>query len=58
MKKFEYKTIPVYATSWNRDKNTDEELNSLGKEGWELVTAATIDDDGDSNTWYTFKREI
>ena len=60
MKKFEYKTICI-DTEYD---DIDEQFNSLGKDGWELVTAATdnsMDDDGDTYTeyiWYTFKREI
>ena len=60
MKKFEYKTICI-DTEYD---DIDEQFNSLGKDGWELVTAATdntTDDDGDTYTefiWYTFKREI
>lgn len=62
MKKFEYKTISI-----DTDEdfcNIDEIFNTLGEDGWELVTAATdntMDDDGDTYTgsiWYTFKREI
>ena len=62
MKKFEYTTIRVN-TDYGYD-DIDERFNSLGKEGWELVTAAsdnTMNDDGDTYTefiWYTFKREI
>ena len=62
MKKFEYKTICI-DTEYDF-KDIDEQFNSLGKDGWELVTAATdnsMDDDGDTYTefiWYTFKREI
>ena len=62
MKKFEYKTI-IVNTDWEYD-GIDDTFNTLGKKGWELVTAAsdnTMDDDGDTYTesiWYTFKREI
>ena len=62
MKKFEYKTISI-DTDYDFE-DIDEQFNSLGKDGWELVTAATdntTDDDGDTYTgyiWYTFKREI
>ena len=40
MKKFEYKKIFTA---------TEEQLNQLGQEGWELVVA---------NDYYIFKREI
>ena len=62
MKKFEYKTISI-DTDYDFE-DIDERFNSLGKDGWELVTAATdntMDDDGDTYTgyiWYTFKREL
>lgn len=62
MKRFEYKTI-LANTNYGTD-SLDAELNDLGYEGWELVTAATdntVDDDGDTYTeyiWYTLKREI
>lgn len=62
MKKFEYTTIRVN-TDYDYE-DIDGIFNSLGEDGWELVTAAsdnTMDDDGDTYTesiWYTFKREI
>ena len=62
MKKFEYKTIKVDTCLSVND--IDKILDSFGKEGWELVVAATdnnADGDGDTYTesiWYTFKREI
>lgn len=63
MKKFEYKTIRM-DLECDGCNSFDEHFNFLGKDGWELVTAATdntMDDDGDTYTgyiWYTFKREI
>ena len=62
MKKFEYKTIKVDTGCGTEE--LDERFDSLGEDGWELVTAAaddSMDDDGDTYTefiWYTFKREI
>lgn len=62
MKRFEYKTI--LANTNDGTDSLDYELNNLGDEGWELVTAATdnsVDGDGDTYTeyiWYTLKREL
>ena len=59
MKKFEYTTIEV--NTYYGCGAIDKTFNSLGKEGWELVTAASeneTDYDGDTNIRYTFKREI
>ena len=62
MKRFEYLTIK--ADTDLDSSYLDKELDSLGEEGWELVTAASdnsINDDGETYTeyiWYTLKREL
>mgnify|MGYP000380314687 CR=1 FL=1 len=51
MKKFEYKEL--------RDWIVDVDLNSLGSDGWELVSVFREKDDGCYYTIiYIFKREI
>lgn len=44
MPKFEYKTIKLATTGWFTGGNLDEQkldeyMNSLGRQGWELVSA-------------------
>ena len=63
MKRFEYTTFTVKPEDEYPD-SLDEQLNKLGEEGWELVTAVpenNVNEDRETYTayiWYTFKREI
>ena len=56
MKKYEYKVQTV-----NNDKSSDgeqiEQLNSLGKDGWELVSTLEISGMSDGARFY-LRREI
>lgn len=60
MKKFEYKTLVIQKAGWLKTKKTfDEDLNQLGKEGWECVNAYTTTLSGSTGEFcYLFKREI
>jgi hypothetical protein len=58
MKKFEYKwELNIGVPFSDEDEHTEEELNRLGIEGWELVAVSPC---GKENSWlgYWFKREI
>ncbi|MBE8719884.1 DUF4177 domain-containing protein [Sphingobacterium pedocola] len=63
MKTFEYKTIKIDSKfSWTKSgfesDRIDEELNIMGREGWELVTAESAISTGGTYAFlYTFKRE-
>jgi len=65
MKKFEYKTVTTNAKAWfvfggkMDPSEADKELNLLGQDGWELVSAAALTGTGSTRTIaYFLKREI
>lgn len=62
MKRFEYKTIEVLTSGFFAKmemKETDDTLNDLGSQGWELVsTVPCITGSTTQRIYYTFKREI
>jgi hypothetical protein len=55
MKKWEYKIVSFYDKDYNNldDSETQERMNKLGSEGWELVNFLP-----DLIKIYYFKREI
>lgn len=53
MKRFEYNQL--YISFQTDGTNHLEQLNSFGKDGWELISCVKIDGD---NVLYIFKREI
>lgn len=59
MKKFEYKTLYYKLPLMKGFENKDEELNKLGREGWECVNASPITAAGSTNAMvYVLKREL
>lgn len=54
MKKFEYKTLDLIPGN----QYTEENLNKLGSDGWELVTVTTSKIGYDMKNRYIFKREV
>ncbi len=64
MRKFEYKTLSVESTSmWTvkhyKPETVEPQINALGQDGWELVSASPIDVNGVTvNMLFVFKREI
>lgn len=55
MKKYEYK---IYDTTLGINPDSEEELNFLGNEGWELVAIRESDSVIKGFHKYYFKREI
>ena len=49
MRKFEYITF--------QNKLTEQKLNELGNDGWELVTHSVVIGNGFGTQYYIFKRE-
>jgi len=50
MKKFEYKTF--------NHRLSDEVLNELGEDGWELVSHSAAANERSMSQYYIFKREL
>jgi hypothetical protein len=60
MKKFEYKTVSFAKAGLFKNKtNPDEDLNKLGREGWECVGVyAPVSAGTSTEISYLFKREL
>lgn len=61
MKKFEYKIYETYDYAYHsfQRSNIEEELNILGKDGWEIYFVDKNDTKGYGHYWKFFaKREI
>ena len=60
MTKWEYKVINIRSENYRLDPNSVNQLNSLGEEGWELVTMTSVNfkTGATDNIAMVFKRQL